>query len=189
VSLPIVLSLRQRVLCLCQCFYLSANSFVSSTIVFASSLTAGRLRPLSLSLRQRQGVSDHCLRFIDHGSDPSDHVLRVCYRSRLRWFPAVCGSPIASRKPAKDRGQGGSRLLSHETLSFFISCRCISAHSASPVYRLLRFLCLSGFDGFDFAGSLTFDRRALSKCGQYYRFEVRTINCPLMQYLYSGYSH
>jgi hypothetical protein len=31
-------------LSLCQCFCLSANGFVSSTIVFASSLTAGRLR-------------------------------------------------------------------------------------------------------------------------------------------------
>jgi hypothetical protein len=57
-------------------FCLSANGFVSPTIVFVSSLTAGRLRqcfylfangivpsPMFLSLRQRYRDFDHCLCF------------------------------------------------------------------------------------------------------------------------------
>jgi hypothetical protein len=63
------------------CFCLSANGFMSPTIVFVSlpkvfvfSPTAGRLRPWSerlrqlfLSLRKRFHVSDHCLCFFAKG--------------------------------------------------------------------------------------------------------------------------
>jgi hypothetical protein len=62
------------------CFCLSANGFVSPTIVFVSSLTAGRLRqcfclsangfvpsPMFLSLRQRFHVFDHCLYLFANG--------------------------------------------------------------------------------------------------------------------------
>jgi hypothetical protein len=108
-----------------KCFCLSANGFVSSTIVFASSPMSGRLRPLSLLLRQRQDVPDHCLHFIDHVSDASDQVLRVCYRSRLRYFPAVCGSPIASRKPAKARCQGNMDTHALSQI-FFNGCPDVS---------------------------------------------------------------
>jgi hypothetical protein len=67
VSSPMFLSLRQRFYVFAHCLYLFANGFVSSTIVFASSLRAGRLRPLSLSLCQRFYVSDRCLCLFANG--------------------------------------------------------------------------------------------------------------------------
>jgi hypothetical protein len=84
-SSPMFLCLRPWSESCTNCFYLFANSFMSPTMVFASSPMFLSLRPLSLLLRQRflsfrqpQGVSDHCLFFIDHGRYACEHCLRVC---------------------------------------------------------------------------------------------------------------